>query len=194
MSNFRDFVARLNDGDSSGNAADDETYSDIADAILTRLRGFVINAIGIAPLAELVLEYARLDPLGLFLQISAIHATVGVDVTPIGTTYNVTFGMERDMSVLEVRIYDKNEYNKCGVSNVCLLLNKYIFPSQKMYDLVAREDMVAIGNILAVGMNKPWWKTAEKRSVGTACLHSLVKKAKIARWKFERHAAVTEKK
>lgn len=163
---------------------ENHTYATIADLLVNKLRGFVMSRIPIAPLADIVLGYANLKHLGVFMNISAIHMQ-GVNVTPIGAEYNVCFDLFNGMSEITIWDHGHHEYG-LGVPG-----NKKpscIIDPEVAFGYVSRNDTVAIGNCVrdTKALHKPWWRDKEKAAMGAACMHSLTLKAKLMLWRFER--------
>ncbi len=160
------------------------TYAEISEEILTKLLNIVTEVIHITPLAGIALEYARLDSFGLFMHISAIHMK-GINVTPVGTEYNVSFDSSSDRSQLTV--IERSKYiNGHNCPDSCANMWKYIFEPASLHSFVCSGDSIAIGSILKVAMNKPWWTTKEMQKMGTASILSLTNKAKLMLWRFMR--------
>lgn len=86
----------------------DYTYASISGLIYCKLKTSVHRCIPIGPLADLVLEYANLAHFGIFMCISAIRMK-GVNVTPVGSEYNVEFNLFGNNSVIDTFDHGRHE-------------------------------------------------------------------------------------
>jgi hypothetical protein len=160
------------------------SYAAIVDLIYCKVRASMYGCIRVGPLVDIVLEYANLGYFGIFKSISAIHMT-GVNVTPIGAEYNVCFELSDDKSL--IAIYDHG-HHRDGLDIPGFAKPGCIFDPRDAFDLVARNDVIAIGNRISDSkvLNKPWWGDREKSAIGAACMRSLTLKAKLMLWRLIR--------
>lgn len=181
MSDARDLIASID--------FKSDLYSEICDEIHAKLIKFITNVVRVAPLSEIILGYAGLDSLGLFMYISAIHMS-GVDVVPIGTKYTICFGLVDKDTYFSIRAHGRiPTYNADGSATYDHYMNDtewHHFPTGTMHALAIKGDALTIGDMLGEAMNKPWWGANEKQKVGTAALYSLTLKAKLLLWRFMR--------